>query len=121
MATKKTTKTIKKIIQKPKKNIAKDKKVESPYSGLILISSIILLFIIIVPKGERTNDQVKITKEKVETVKDQEMVEFEFQKEITVSGKTYISSEEAYKALSPVPQTRRTSAETKFVESYKYE
>ena len=118
MATKKTTKTTRKIIRKPKKNIAKDKKVESPYSGLILIASIIILFIIVVPKGKMNNEKVEAnTKESLETI-NSTSADLE---SITISGNIYISEEEAYKALSPVPQTRRTSAETKFVESYKYE
>lgn len=117
MVTKKPKSTIKKAISKPKK-VAKKNQEETPYSGLILIASIILLFIIVVPKGERPNDNFKGINIEFGEDSNSTMSESE---PITISGKTYISSTEAYKVLQPQPQTRRTSAETKFVESYKGE
>jgi hypothetical protein len=116
MVTKKPKSTTKKAISKPKE-VAKKNQEETPYSGLILIASIILLFVIVVPKGERPNDNFKgvvidFSEESNSTSESEP---------ITISGKMYISSEEAYKVLQPQPQTRRTSAETKFVESYKGE
>ena len=116
MATTKPKSTTKKAISKPKK-VAKKNQEETPYSGLILIASIILLFIIVVPKGERDDNYKGVV---IDFAEDSNSTMSESEP-ITISGKTYISSEEAYKVLQPQPQTRRTSAETKFVESYKGE
>ena len=123
MATKTTKKTTKKTTRKPKKNIVKETKVESPYSGLILIASIIILFIIVVPKGEISREMGDNEKKELSnegTIENINKIGSEVEP-ITISGKTYVSESEALKALRPVPQTRRTSDETKFVESYKYE
>ena len=55
---------------------------------------------------------------KVNTSNSQEQIQ---KSEITISGKTYSSSDEAYNLLKEIPQTRLTDEETSFVESYKVE
>jgi len=109
---KQTTKA--KVVKKTKVKKAPSK--ESMESGSLSIMILAIVGImLLVYFGTSTEVSVDV---KVGDKNTEELIQ---NNTITISGKTYKSSLEAYSILKAIPQTRLTNEETGFVESYKLE
>ena len=114
---KQTTKA--KVVKKTKVKKAPSKESMESGSLSIMILAIvgIILLVYFSTSTFSTSTEVSVDKR----VGDENTEDLIQNNKITISGKTYNSSTEAYSILKEIPQTRRTNEETGFVESYTLE
>ena len=115
---KQTTKS--KVVKKTKsKKTPSEKSIESGSLSIMILAIVGIILLVYFGTSTEVSVDVKVGDKNTKQLESTEQLIED--NTITISGKTYNSSQEAYSVLKAIPQTRQTNEETGFVESYKME